>query len=138
MLQTAAETPLAAAILSAAVADYRPRQAYPGKLASGQPQLSLELEPTAKVINLLRQAAPNLPMVTFKVLQGASEQELLAEAQRRLQHFQLVVANHAEQVSGSEQTAWLVHANGTSRHQGKAAIATAIVDWLEGHLASGG
>ena len=138
VLQTAAETPLAAAILSAAVADYRPRQAYPGKLASGQPQLSLELEPTAKVINLLRQAAPNLPMVTFKVLQGASEQELLAEAQRRMQHFQLVVANHAEQVSGSEQTAWLVHANGTSRHQGKAAIATAIVDWLEGHLASGG
>ena len=128
--------PLAAAILSAAVADYRPRQVQAGKLASGQPRLHLELEPTAKVIDLVRQAAPDLPMVTFKVLQGASEQELLAEARRRLERFQLVVANHGEEVHGSEQRAWLVSAGGTSRHQGKAAIAAAIADWLEGHLAA--
>jgi len=126
--------PLAAAILSAAVADYQPRQAHPGKLASGQPSLSLELEPTAKVIDLVRQADPELPLVTFKVLHGASDQELLAEARRRLERFQLLVANHAEEVSGSEQSAWLVSADGTCRHQGKAAIASAIVDWLEAHL----
>jgi phosphopantothenoylcysteine synthetase/decarboxylase len=133
-----ARLPLSAAILSAAVADYRPRQVHPGKLASGQPRLSLDLEPTAKVIDLLRQAAPTLPMVTFKVLQGASEQELLAEARRRLERFQLVVANHAEEVSGLEQCAWLVSSAGVSRHQGKAAIAAAIVDWLEAHLAPPG
>ena len=133
-----ARLPLSAAILSAAVADYRPRQVHPGKLASGQAHLSLDLEPTAKVIDLLRQAAPTLPMVTFKVLQGASEQELLAEARRRLERFQLVVANHAEEVSGLEQCAWLVSSAGVSRHQGKAAIATAIVDWLEAHLAPPG
>lgn len=133
-----ARAPLAAAILSAAVADYRPRQVHAGKLASGQTDLSLELEPTAKVIDLLRQAAPGLPMVTFKVLQGASDEELLAEARRRLQRFQLVVANHAEDVSGREQTAWLVHAAGVSRHHGKAAIAAAIADWLEAHLAAVG
>ena len=127
--------PLTAAILSAAVADYQPRQVHTGKLASGQPQLHLELEPTAKVIDLVRQAAPDLPMVTFKVLQGASEQDLLAEAQRRLERFQLVVANHAEEVRGSEQCAWLVSAGGTRRHEGKAAIAAAIADWLESHLA---
>ncbi len=138
VLQAAAEAPLAAAILSAAVADYQPRQAYPGKLPSGQTDLRLELEPTAKVIDLLRQAAPDLPMVTFKVLQGASDEALLAEARRRLQRFQLVVANHAEQVSGGEQTAWLVHAAGASRHHGKAAIAAAIADWLEGRLGAQG
>lgn len=130
------DAPLAAAILSAAVADYRPRQVHPGKLASGQPQLSLELEPTAKVIDLVRQAAPELPMVTFKVLQGASEKELLSEARRRLERFQLVVANHAEQVHGTDQSAWLVSAGGASRHHGKAAIASAIADWLEAHLAA--
>ncbi len=133
---TAPNRPPAAAILSAAVSDYQPRQVHAGKLASGQPQLHLELEPTAKVIDLVRQAAPDLPMVTFKVLQGASEQELLAEARRRLERFQLVVANHAEEVQGSEQRAWLVSAGGTSRHEGKAAIAAAIADWLEGHLAA--
>jgi len=130
--------PLAAAILSAAVADYQPRQPHPGKLASGQPQLRLELEPTAKVIDLLRQAAPELPMVTFKVLQGVSETELLGEARRRLERFQLVVANHAEQVHGNEQSAWLVSASGASHHKGKAAIAAAIADWLAGHLAAAG
>lgn len=129
------QRPLAAAILSAAVADYRPRRVHPGKLASGQAGLNLELEPTAKVIDLLRQAAPQLPMVTFKVLQGASEDELLAEARRRLERFQLVVANHAEEVSGSEQCAWLVSASGASRHRGKPVIAAAIADWLEDHLA---
>lgn len=133
-----ARAPLSAAILSAAVADYQPRQVHSGKLASGQPQLNLELEPTAKVIDLLRQTAPALPMVTFKVLQGASDQELLAEARRRLARFQLVVANHAEEVSGTSQGAWLVSAAGVSRHEGKAAIAGAIVDWLEQHLASAG
>jgi phosphopantothenoylcysteine decarboxylase/phosphopantothenate--cysteine ligase len=132
-----AGVPLAAAILSAAVADYQPRQVHPGKLASGQPRLSLELEPTAKVVDLLRRAAPALPMVTFKVLQGASDETLLAEARRRLERFQLVVANHAEQVEGAEQTAWLVSGSGASRHQGKEAIARAIADWLEGHLGSG-
>jgi len=136
--ETAARPPLAAAILSAAVADYRPRQVHAGKLPSGRGDLRLELEPTAKVIDQLRQAAPQLPMVTFKVLQGASDEELLAEARRRLQRFQLVVANHAEQVSGADQCAWLVSAAGATRHQGKAAIARAIADWLEGHLAERG
>ena len=124
----------AAAILSAAVADYRPRQVHGGKLPSGQADLRLELEPTAKVIDLVRQAAPALPMVTFKVMQGVDEGVLLAEARRRLERFQLVVANHAEAVQGVEQSAWLVHGGGATRHEGKRAIAAAIVDWLEAHL----
>ncbi|MFM7085418.1 MAG: phosphopantothenoylcysteine decarboxylase [Cyanobium sp.] len=124
----------AAAILSAAVADYQPRRPHAGKLPSGQTDLRLELEPTAKVIDLVRAAAPALPMVTFKVLQGVDDGALLAEARRRLQRFQLVVANHAERVQGEAQEAWLVSAAGAECHHGKRAIAAAIVDWLETHL----
>jgi phosphopantothenoylcysteine decarboxylase / phosphopantothenate---cysteine ligase len=120
-----------AGIFSAAVADYRPRQVHPGKLASGQPGLALALEPTEKVIDQVRAAAPQLPMVTFKVLQGASDAELLAVARTRLDRSQLVVANRAEEVSGEEQSAWLVSATGESRHVGKPALAAAIADWLE-------
>ncbi len=130
----ALEGGLAAGIFSAAVADYRPRQVHPGKLASGQSGLSLELEPTEKVIDLVRAAAPRLPMVTFKVLAGVSDAELLAVARARLDRFELVVANRAEEVQGEAQSAWLVSARGESRHLGKAAIATAIVDWLEREL----
>jgi len=126
----------AAAILSAAVADYRPRHVHPGKIASGLSDLNLELEPTAKVIDRVRQLAPQLPLVSFKVLQGVEDAVLLAEARRRLAHSRLVVANHAEQVAGEEQAAWLVSAEGAVRHCGKPAIARAIVDWLEGYLDS--
>jgi phosphopantothenoylcysteine decarboxylase/phosphopantothenate--cysteine ligase len=122
---------LDAGIFSAAVADYRPRQVHPGKLASGEASLSLELEPTEKVIDQVRAAAPRLPMVTFKVLAGGSDAELLAVARARLDRFELVVANRAEEVRGDEQSAWLVSASGESRYGGKPAIARAIVDWLE-------
>jgi hypothetical protein len=70
-------------------------------------------------------------MVTFKVLAGGSDAELLAVARARLDRFELVVANRAEEVRGDEQSAWLVSASGESRHCGKPAIARAIVDWLE-------
>ena len=70
-------------------------------------------------------------MVTFKVLAGGSDAELLAVARARLDRFELVVANRAEEVRGDEQSAWLVSASGESRYGGKPAIARAIVDWLE-------
>ena len=127
---------LDAGIFSAAVADYRPRLVHPGKLASGQPDLQLELEPTEKVIDQVRAAAPALPMVTFKLLEGVSEAELLAVARSRLDRFELVVANRAEAVQGAQQSAWLVSAGGESQHHGKPAIAAAIADWLERQLAA--
>jgi len=78
--------------------------------------------------------AGGLPMVTFKVLEGVSDDELLAVARSRLDRFELVVANRAEEVQGEEQVAWLVSATGESRYQGKPAIAAAIADWLEQEL----
>ena len=122
---------LAAAIFSAAVADYRSCRPLEGKIASGQPSLCLELEPTEKVIGRVQAVAPQLPMVTFKVLQGVSEEELLSEARRRLAQAVLVVANRAEEVRDGEQIAWLVSAAGAVRVEGKRAIAVALVDQLE-------
>jgi phosphopantothenoylcysteine decarboxylase/phosphopantothenate--cysteine ligase len=130
-VMAALEGGLDAGIFSAAVADYRPRRVHPGKLASGQPALSLDLEPTEKVIDQVRAVAGGLPMVTFKVLEGVSDAELLAVARSRLDRFELVVANRAEEVRGEEQVAWLVSAAGESCHRGKPAIAAAIADWLE-------
>ena len=127
---------LDAGVFSAAVADYRPQQVHPGKLASGLASLTLALEPTEKVIDQVRAAAPRLPMVTFKVLEGVSEAELLAVARSRLDRFELVVANRAEEVRGEQQSAWLVSASGESRHCGKPAIARAIADGLERLLAA--
>ena len=128
---------LDAGIFSAAVADYRPRQASREKTASGQPRWLLELEPTAKVIDMVRQADPGLFMVTFKYLEQASLEELLADARRRLERFQLVVANRGAETQGAAQTAWLVSAAGEQKLEGKPAIAAGIADHLERALPAG-
>lgn len=125
---------LEAGIFSAAVADYRPAHPVAGKIASGLGHLDLALEPTEKVIDAVRAADPGLLMVTFKVMQGVSTEELIATARRRLGVSQLVVANRAEDVHGEEQTAWIVDPHGVQRVEGKGAIATALADRLEGML----
>jgi phosphopantothenoylcysteine decarboxylase/phosphopantothenate--cysteine ligase len=120
-----------AAVLSAAVADYRPREVVAGKMASGQQEWRLELEPTEKVIEQVAAAAPGLPIVSFKYMEGVSHAELMAEAQRRLERHAVVVANRGEEISDALQVAWIVTKAGQQRVEGKAAIAAAIADGLE-------
>lgn len=124
-----------AGVFSAAVADYRPSQVVAGKIGSGSQLLQLNLEPTEKVIDLVRLADPGLHMVTFKYLEGVSEAELLAVARQRLQRFEVVVANRGEEVQGLEQSAWIVSRGGETKLQGKEAIATALANHLEQALA---
>jgi phosphopantothenoylcysteine decarboxylase/phosphopantothenate--cysteine ligase len=121
----------AAAVLSAAVADYRPREVRAGKTASGREDWVVALEPTEKVIEAVAAAAPGMPIVSFKYMEGVSHDELMAEARRRLARYAVVVANRGEEISESLQVAWLVSARGERRLEGKAAIAGGIADALE-------
>ena len=123
-----------AAVLSAAVADYRPRAVVAGKMPSGRLEWRLELEPTEKVIEAVAAAAPGLPIVSFKYLEGVSHGELMAEARRRLARYAVVVANRGEEITEELQVAWIVSAAGERRVEGKPAIAAAIADALEDAL----
>jgi phosphopantothenoylcysteine decarboxylase/phosphopantothenate--cysteine ligase len=123
-----------AAVLSAAVADYRPRQVHPGKMESGRETVHLELEPTEKVIDAVKAAAPGMPIVSFKYMEGVSHAQLIAEAVGRLNRYAVVVANRGEEISEALQVAWIVTKGGQRRVEGKAAIAAAIADGLEGLL----
>jgi phosphopantothenoylcysteine decarboxylase/phosphopantothenate--cysteine ligase len=120
-----------AAVLSAAVADYRPRQVHPGKMASGQQEWLLELEPTEKVMDLAAAAAPGMPIVGFKYMEGVSHEELMAEAHRRLERYAVVVANRGEEITEKLQVAWIVTPEGERRLEGKPAIAAGVVRVLE-------
>lgn len=121
-----------AAVLSAAVADYRPGEVVAGKMASGRLEWRLELEPTEKVIDLVAAAAPGLPIVSFKYMEGVSHDELMAEARRRLERYAVVVANRGEEISEALQVAWIVTREGERRMEGKPAIAAGVVEVLEG------
>jgi phosphopantothenoylcysteine decarboxylase/phosphopantothenate--cysteine ligase len=122
---------LDAGVFSAGVADYRPRRPHPGKIPSGEQHLSLDLEPTAKVIDQVRAADPGLPIVSFKYLEGVQTEELLKVARGRLDRSSLVVANRGEEVCDSAHAAWLVSRADEQRLEGKAAIAAGIADHLE-------
>ncbi|MEM7592610.1 MAG: bifunctional phosphopantothenoylcysteine decarboxylase/phosphopantothenate--cysteine ligase CoaBC [Cyanobacteria bacterium P01_A01_bin.83] len=120
-------------IFSAAVADYRPQQVFPGKIPSGELS-KIDLVPTQKVISEVRAKFPSLGMITFKYQENISHEELIKIAQTRLQQgYKMVVANRGEehQATGA-QVAYLVTDSTTPQKAvGKKNIAQAIADYLE-------
>ncbi|MEM7049583.1 MAG: phosphopantothenoylcysteine decarboxylase [Acidobacteriota bacterium] len=122
------------AVFSAAVADYRPITVLPGKTPSGGALQSLELEPTEKVVETVRQRFPDLHMVTFKYQEDISHQELLEiAAARRARGYQAVVANRGEERGpNGEQVAYLTTEGAEpQRLVDKRGIARALADYLE-------
>lgn len=121
-------------VFTAAVADYRPERVSEGKTPSGGALENIKLVPTPKVIQLVREAYPELHMVTFKFEEGVSHEALMETARRRLaQGSQAVVANRGEEAREvGQQVAYLVTPGAAEeRLQGKPAIARAIADHLE-------
>ncbi|HZD10971.1 MAG TPA: phosphopantothenoylcysteine decarboxylase [Candidatus Binatia bacterium] len=126
-----------AGIFTAAVADYRPTEVRAGKTPSGGALSNITLVPTPKVIARVRQAFPNLHMVTFKFEEGLSHEQLMQIARERLKESsQAVVANRGEEATeAGQQVAYLVTMGETEqRLLGKPAIARAIADYLEARL----
>lgn len=80
-------------IFSAAVADYKPKEVFQGKIPSGGAIKNIELTETKKVINLVRETNPQLKMVSFKYEEGKSLAELLEIAGKRMKegHTSVVV-----------------------------------------------
>ena len=127
-----AKSGLWAGIFSAGVADYRPKQAVQGKIASGQASLLLDLEPTEKVIDMAMDAGGAMHTIAFKYLEGVSEDELIRVASKRLDRARLVVATRGEDTRGTDQRALMVTREGVTPVEDKRAIASAIADFLEG------
>ena len=127
--------PYEAGVFSAAVADYQPAEVAEGKIPSGQ-ALTLELVPTAKVIDEVRAAHPALHMVTFKYQEKISHGDLMRIARKRLERFEAVVANRGEETGPEgEQVAWLLDRDDEPRRiLGKQLIAAAIAEHLETSL----
>jgi phosphopantothenoylcysteine decarboxylase/phosphopantothenate--cysteine ligase len=120
-------------IFSAGVADYKPEKTLPGKTPSGK-NWSLNLIPTVKVIDEVKNRFPHLFMLTFKYQENLSHNELMEIAYHRLNSgYPAIVANRGEDVGANgEQIAHLVTGIGQSRKFiGKQAIAVGIADYLE-------
>ncbi len=91
----------------AAVGDYTV-ESSPEKIRSGQ-DLSLDLEPTAKILDSVRDSYPELPIVGFKTETSGEDEAMVEAARETLSRVGLafVVANDAS-VMGAERTRALV------------------------------
>ncbi|ELZ14470.1 phosphopantothenoylcysteine decarboxylase/phosphopantothenate/cysteine ligase [Haloterrigena salina JCM 13891] len=118
-----------ALVSAAAIGDYTV-EGSDEKIRSGQ-QLSLDLEPTPKLIDEVREARPDLPIVGFKTETSGDEAAMIEKARETLERAGLafVVANDAG-VMGSDRTAaLLVHDADAARYEGtKAGLGGEIAD----------
>jgi phosphopantothenoylcysteine decarboxylase/phosphopantothenate--cysteine ligase len=124
-----------ALVSAAAISDYTV-EAADSKIRSGQ-QLRLELQPTPKLLDRVREADPALPMVGFKLETGGDDEALVAAARDRLERAGLsfVVANRADVLGAAETRALLVDAGDVEAYAGsKAGLGLRVADRLAGLL----
>jgi len=93
-----------ALVSAAAIADYTV-EAADEKIRSGQGSLTLDLEPTPKLLDTVRDAHPELSMVGFKAETGGDDETLIERARelRDRVDLEFVVANDAS-VMGDDET----------------------------------
>ncbi|TXT57611.1 MAG: Coenzyme A biosynthesis bifunctional protein CoaBC [Candidatus Thorarchaeota archaeon] len=84
-------------VSAAAVLDYIPKTKVDKKMPSGKDSLTVELEPTKKIIEEARKHHPELYIVGFKVESGVSDEELEKRARKKIETgiCNMVVANDA-------------------------------------------
>ncbi|MFX1607395.1 MAG: phosphopantothenoylcysteine decarboxylase, partial [Promethearchaeota archaeon] len=85
-------------VSAAAVLDYIPAKKEETKLASGAESLSIELVPTAKIIEEARKKHKDLFIVGFKVEAGVTDEQLASRARTKIEAgtCDLVVANDSQ------------------------------------------
>ena len=129
-----------ALVSAAAISDFT-ADAVDQKIRSGSP-LSVDLRPTPKLIDSVREAYPDLPIVGFKAETSGDDAAMVAEAERIRDRVDLafVVANDASVMGDDETRVLLVGAEGTEPEEAvgsKDAVAGRIADRLAAALGRG-
>lgn len=101
--------PIDVVFLAMAVSDYEP-EPLAGKVSSDEAELLVRCRRTPKVIRSVRDWAPSVYLVGFKLLSRASREELIrqAEAACRTNRADLTVANDLQSLVAGRHTVHLV------------------------------
>ena len=124
-----------ALVSAAAISDYTV-EASETKLRSGR-DLALDLEPTPKLIDAVREAHPDLPIVGFKLETGGDDDDLTAVARKTLERVGLsfVVANDASVLGADDTRVLFVRADSVAEYRGdKAGVGLRVADELATEL----
>ncbi len=120
-----------ALVSAAAIGDFTIEQRTE-KIRSGEP-LTLEFDPTPKLIDELRAANPSLPIVGFKTETSGDEPAMIDAARATLERADLafVVANDASVMDAERTSALMVHASDVARYAGsKTGLGLELADSL--------
>ncbi|MFC6961453.1 bifunctional phosphopantothenoylcysteine decarboxylase/phosphopantothenate--cysteine ligase CoaBC [Halocatena marina] len=124
-----------ALVSAAAISDYTV-ETRAEKIRSGQ-SLTLDLEPTPKLIDTIRDAHPTLPIVGFKLETNGDDAALVDAASDRLDRADLsfVVANDASVMGEEESRVLIVRENDHQEFSGsKSELGLTIADELTAEL----
>lgn len=104
--------PIDIAFLAMAVSDFEP-EPFTGKLSSGLRKLHITAMPTPKVIQSVRDWAPKVYLVGFKLLAGTTTEELISTAREacRTNRADLTVANDQATVRSGRHVIHLVRSD---------------------------
>ena len=99
-------------VLASAVSDFRVKKRANMKIKSGK-AITLELEPTPKIIDRIKELQPNVFLVGFKAETGLNEEELITAARMQIERAgsDLVVANTLRAFGSEENEVLLVGGN---------------------------
>jgi phosphopantothenoylcysteine decarboxylase/phosphopantothenate--cysteine ligase len=118
-------------VSAAAVSDFTVERASE-KIRSGEP-ITLELTPTQKVVDGVRDAHPDLPIVGFKAETSGDDEATIERARRLADRVgaAVVVANDASVMGATETRALLVRSSTVDEYAGsKAGLGARIADEL--------
>ncbi|RXK46219.1 bifunctional phosphopantothenoylcysteine decarboxylase/phosphopantothenate--cysteine ligase CoaBC [Halorientalis pallida] len=125
-----------ALVSAAAISDYTV-DAAAEKIKSGQDRLTLELTPTPKLIDTVREAHPDLSIVGFKVETEGDEETLIERARETMARADLsfVVGNRAAVMGEAETEALVIRQDGVDEYAGsKAGLGARVADELASEL----
>lgn len=120
-----------AVVSAAAISDFT-IETTPKKIRSGE-RLTLELEPTPKLLDAVREAYPELPLIGFKAEANGDDEALCAHAQslRSRVDLSFVVANDSAVMGAQDTRVLLVSESDVVEHAGsKRTVAGAIAERL--------
>ena len=121
-----------ALVSAAAVSDYTVER-RDSKIRSGQESLTLELEPTPKLVDGVRESHPDLPIVGFKAETGGDDDDIVAAARDLLDRAEMafVVGNDASVMAADRTRALLVGRDDVTEFEGdKSGLGARIADEL--------
>ena len=128
-----------AGIFSAAVADFQPTTKLSGKISSSK-KISINFQPTQKLISIIKNQFPDLYMISFKYEHNISHTKLISKVNTRIKEgYPAIIANSGNDKSEmDEQVAYLVtnKSNKTQKAVGKLSIAKMITSHLEEQIQS--